>query len=199
MVKKLANNSHISCVLNCRIKGRNVLVTQPFSFPLDIFFIHYNSVVFLTVEHVSQPQNFSYFLKVSFENENSVSFFVLSCVFHSFTVCFNLIHSPFFLFHFLSCLPSPLSPFNLMCSFFFFNYLILLSAACMVMGITYIHLVKAWRPSLGLSPNPKKQPNKTTFPSSSSHQLPITSQLGVGLCELFPIPGGILTGLILCK
>lgn len=123
MVNKLANNSRISCVLNCRIKGRNVLVTQPFSFPLDIVFIHHNSVVFLTVEHISQPQNFSYFFNILkllvLRIENSVSFFVLSCVFHSFTVCFNVINSPFFLFHFLSCFPSPLSPFNLMCSFFF--------------------------------------------------------------------------------
>lgn len=156
MVKKLANNSSISCVLNCRIKGKNVLATQPFSFPLGIFFIHYNSVIFLTVEHIIQPQNFSYFLKLVLSMR--IQFLFLFCVFHSCTICFNLIHSPFFLLHFLSCLPSPLSPFNLM--FFFFNYLILLSAACMVMGITYVHLVKAWRPSLGLPPTQKNNQTK---------------------------------------
>lgn len=122
MVKKLANNSSISCVLNCRIKERNVLATQPFSFPLDIFFIHYNSVIFLTVERISQPQNFSYFLKLVLSMRIQFLFFflVLSYVFHSYTICFNLIHSPFFLLHFLFCLPSPLFPFNLMCFFFLF-------------------------------------------------------------------------------
>lgn len=103
-------------------------------------------------------------------------------------MCFDQIHSPFFPLHFLFCLPSPLSPFSFMCSLFsFLNHLILLSIAFMLMGITYVHLIRTWRRSLGLPPPKKKKKN---FPSFSSHQLPITSQLGVGLCEFFPIHAG---------
>lgn len=40
---------------------------------------------------------------------------------------------------------------------------------------------------------------KTDSPTLSSHELPITLQLGIGICEPSPIVVNMLSGVILCK
>lgn len=67
--------------------------------------------------------------------------------------------SPFFPFLF----PLPTFPLQFNVLFFFLNHLILLNAVYMLIGITYGHLVRERRPSLG-PPPPKKNKHTTKQP-----------------------------------